>query len=72
LACDRKYAFNKIGNRICGVMSNGIEIVVKEDTIHCVVLLVLCNEFHPGLLPGLSGDDWGAVIWVNKEPDDSI
>src|ERR1700691_236046 len=71
-ACDRKNAFDKIGNGNSRIVDDRIELLAQHKPIRRIVLLVLRNEFGPCGLARLGGDDWAAVVRVNKEPDDSI
>ena len=71
-ACDQKNTFDKIGNGNSRIMDDRIELLAQHKLICCIVLLILHNEFGPGLFARLGGDDWATVVWVNKEPDDSI
>ena len=48
-SCNCKNIFNKIGNGNSGTVYGGIELLVQHKQIHCIVLLVLRNEFGLGL-----------------------
>jgi hypothetical protein len=63
---------DKIGNGNTRVMSDRIELLAQHKLICHIVLLVLHNKFGPGLFATLSGDNQAAVIWVDKELDNSI
>lgn len=53
-------------------MSKGVELLTEEDAICRAVFLIFGNNFGPGFLPGVGGDNRGTMTGIDKEPDDSI